>query len=371
MKALVVGGTGPTGPHVLEGLLERGYDVTIFHRGVHEPSDLPDVRHIHGDPHFAASIDEALGPESFGVVVAMYGRVALLARALAGRCEQLVSVGGTPAYRNIIDAGRWKPWGTSFPIREDAPLADASGPPDRFSQLVLEAERAVLGLSDAGAFRGSVIRTPAIHGPRNLMPHEWLVLKRLIDGRRTIILPDGGLGIMARCAARNAAALILACIDRPEASAGQAFNCSDDDQYSWRTWVDLVADAAGGELDVVGLPTELAAMAQATLTPLAGYNPHTMLDTRKARERLGYREAITSADQIQVTVDWLTRNPPDVARLTAWVDPFDYEREDRLVAAYRQAIAAVAAEAGWDAPDLHHPMPHPKVTTTDVDERGR
>ena len=43
-SALVVGGTGPTGPHILDGLLERGFDVTIFHRGTHEPPDLPDVR---------------------------------------------------------------------------------------------------------------------------------------------------------------------------------------------------------------------------------------------------------------------------------------------------------------------------------------
>jgi hypothetical protein len=27
MRALVIGGSGPTGPHVLAGLLERGYDV--------------------------------------------------------------------------------------------------------------------------------------------------------------------------------------------------------------------------------------------------------------------------------------------------------------------------------------------------------
>ena len=50
MKELVIGGSGPTGPHVLPGLLERGYDVTMLHRGVHEPADLPDVRHRPGWP---------------------------------------------------------------------------------------------------------------------------------------------------------------------------------------------------------------------------------------------------------------------------------------------------------------------------------
>ena len=42
MKVLVIGGTGATGPFVVDGLIKRGYEVTVFHRGVHEielPSD--------------------------------------------------------------------------------------------------------------------------------------------------------------------------------------------------------------------------------------------------------------------------------------------------------------------------------------------
>ena len=36
MNALVLGGTGPTGPYIVNGLLERGYRVTIMHGGFHE-----------------------------------------------------------------------------------------------------------------------------------------------------------------------------------------------------------------------------------------------------------------------------------------------------------------------------------------------
>ena len=94
MRVLVVGGTGPTGPHVLDGgLLARGHDVTILHRGSQEPAGLPDVEHIHGDPHFRASIDDAVGARSFDVVIAMYGRITHLAPAFRGRCEQFVGVG--------------------------------------------------------------------------------------------------------------------------------------------------------------------------------------------------------------------------------------------------------------------------------------
>lgn len=59
MKALIVGGTGPSGPFLANGLIERGYQVTIFHRGTHEiPEIVPEVAHIHGDPHFRKTIRE-------------------------------------------------------------------------------------------------------------------------------------------------------------------------------------------------------------------------------------------------------------------------------------------------------------------------
>ena len=50
MKALVIGGTGPTGPGVVRGLTDRGYDVTIYHRGYHETDALPALhQHLHGN----------------------------------------------------------------------------------------------------------------------------------------------------------------------------------------------------------------------------------------------------------------------------------------------------------------------------------
>ena len=83
VQTLVVGGTGPTGRSSSNGLRERGHDVTIFHRGTHEIPEIPDdVEHIHGDPHFLETIDEAIAGHTFDQVVATYGRIRLTSPSL-------------------------------------------------------------------------------------------------------------------------------------------------------------------------------------------------------------------------------------------------------------------------------------------------
>ena len=52
MKALVIGGTGPSGPHIVNGLISRGYDVSVLHGGQHEIRFDEEIEHIHVDPHF-------------------------------------------------------------------------------------------------------------------------------------------------------------------------------------------------------------------------------------------------------------------------------------------------------------------------------
>ena len=59
MKALVIGGTGPSGPYIVNGLLDRGYEVTILHGGQHEVEFAQPVEHIHTE---FPIVDVIVGP---------------------------------------------------------------------------------------------------------------------------------------------------------------------------------------------------------------------------------------------------------------------------------------------------------------------
>ena len=87
MRILVIGGTRFTGPLVVSGLVERGHEVSVFHRGEHEHADLPpQVRHLHGDRRDEAK-DEL---EILHAVV--YGIESSLKRQVSFHTEQVPDV---------------------------------------------------------------------------------------------------------------------------------------------------------------------------------------------------------------------------------------------------------------------------------------
>jgi nucleoside-diphosphate-sugar epimerase len=370
LKALVIGGTGPTGPHVLTGLLERGYEVTILHRGVHEPEGLPPVRHIHADPHFAETLVNALGDEKFDVVIAMYGRLRAIGEVFPGRCGHLICVSGVPLYRGFIDPQNSAPYGMKLMAHEDSPKADTANLASKSAMLILNAERFVFEQGEAGGFAVSSIRYPQIYGPRNIIPWEWAVVKRVLDGRRRMILPDNGLWIISRCAARNAAEVVLRIADHPEVAAGQAYNCADEDQFSVRQWAEIVAEMAGGGLEFIGIPASIARSSLTEFLP-PGARPHMILSIDKAREELGYSDVISAWNALQETVDWMVRNPIEPADYPLYTAKFDYDLDDRLIDSYHRAASWVREQAPDEQPVIGHPMPHPKKPSLTVDERGR
>jgi nucleoside-diphosphate-sugar epimerase len=377
--ALLVGGSGPTGPHVVAGLAERGYAVTVLHRGTHEAPELAPYEHLHADPHFREPLEEALAGRTFDVAIAAYGRIRVVADALAGRCGRLVAVSGLPAYAGYHDPAVRSPRGLPVGVREEevdggratspeAVAAEVAG--EGFSRKIRAGELHVLEHHAAGSFSASLFRYPSIYGPRQVYPREWSVLRRVLDGRTRMIVADNGLTLTARCAAQNAAAFLLAAVDSPDAAAGEVFNVGDRDQLSVRQWIELCAEAAGGSITPVSLPFDLAGPGRG-LYPV-GHDEHLLTDCSKAERLLGYREPVAAADALAATVRWYLEHPLSESAAAALADRFDYAEEDRVVEAYLSATTALRAEVARAAAGERttHPYAHPKAAG-ERDHRGR
>jgi nucleoside-diphosphate-sugar epimerase len=339
--ALVVGGTGPTGPPIVRGLADRGYAVTVLHSGAHEVAEVSakaGFRHLHGDVFSAEGIRAAVGNETFDLVVVSYGRLRAIAEFFVGRAGRLISIGGAPAYHGFFDPDALNPPGLPVPTPEDSVLAteDADGK----SYRVARTEAIVFELHPTA----SHFRYPYVYGPRQLAPREWCIVRRILDRRPVFVLPDDGLSLITYGYTDNLAHALLLAVDHPEASMGEVFNAGDDEKLTIRQVVEVITEELAHDWELLSMPAHLAIPAHPLIQ--CHRTTHRCLDTSKLRVKLGYRDVVPAREAVGLAARWLVENPPERGGFeeSALQDPFNYDAEDRLTAWWRNAIA--------DPPDL-------------------
>lgn len=370
-RALIIGGTGPTGLFLVQGLLDRGHRVAIFHRGTHELDEMPrEVEHIHGDPHFLESIAESLKGRAFDLVVATYGRIRLVVEAVRNKTGRLIAVTGAPAYLGYFIPGHLKPFGLPVPVPEDAPAVDDPNL-HRFSYLIAKTEKTLMDSQKEGQFDVTCFRYPQIYGPRQIKPFEWLIVRRILDRRPHVILPDGGLTLESRGYSENMAHGLLLAVDRPDVSRGKIYNLADERQLTLRQWVESIAAIMNHQWRIVSMPEILAKPAM-SLLPFQGPTSHRLLDTRKVRDELGYADKVPVEEGMRRTVQWCLDHPLSREEESRQLqDPFDYEAEDRIIALFDDAVSRIEKAVPFEKAEVSHPYPHPLEPGLKKDHRAR
>jgi 2'-hydroxyisoflavone reductase len=161
MRLLVLGGTKFLGRHSVVAALERGWEVTLFHRGSTNPRLFPDLEHVLGDRDGGL---DALGKRRWDAVLDTSGYVPRVvgqaARRLADSVERYAFVSSISVYARVDRAG----------LDEDAPvaaLADASVEEitgETYGALKAACEREVVA---AFGDRALVVRPGLIVGPED------------------------------------------------------------------------------------------------------------------------------------------------------------------------------------------------------------
>jgi nucleoside-diphosphate-sugar epimerase len=369
MDALVIGGTGPTGPYIVNGLLARGYNVAVLNRGMHDSDEIPSsVERIVGDPHFKETLSAALAGRTFDVVVATYGRIRHVADVLAEHTGRVVTVGGSPGIRGTRDPGRLFPAGVRTPMPDDAPRVETSEE-FHFGYLARISEDAVMSHHGAGHYIGTHLRYPIIYGPRQLTPTEWHVMQRVHDGRDHIVLPDSGLTMITRGYGENMAHAVLLAVDQPDVAGGQIYNAGDVHQLTLAQWVEVITRTMGAELDVISVPGEFAYPARNMMISRRTSN-HQLFDMHKIRSELGYKDKVPVLEALSATVKFYLDNPPEESADVIEQRAVHYRTEDAMAQICRRAVDDLAAVEHVD-PDYRHPYAHPKKPGEQKDHHGR
>lgn len=341
--ALVVGGTGPTGPFIVNGLIDRGYTVTIFHSGFHEVEFKQPVEHIHDDPHFRESFAAAIGKRSWDLVIFGYGRLEVAADVLRGHTGRLIALGGATGGAAAPDDPGWGPMGPHVNVDEATTVTETRPERAKFGFRMAQAEAALFQAHADGHYNATYIGYPILYGPRQPGPHDWSIVRRVLDGRRQFIIADGGIKLESRAYVENAAHATLLAVDKPEASAGRKYAMADERLYTMRQRIETIARHMNHTFEFVDMPYELARPCHVLWRHSRG---HRIRDTHRVRDELGYRDVVTTDEGLRRSVDWLVndRPPPDGEAELQLGDTFDYVREDKLIAdwtAWRAAMPAV------------------------------
>ena len=331
--ALVIGGTGPTGPYVVNGLIDRGYQVTIMHTGRHEVAEITDrVTHIHTNPFDQAESETALGSATYDLAVVMYGRLRVLAPLLVGRVGRLVTIGGVGAVRGWSDPGDLFPAAMTVPAHPQTMLAPVDDPVGKLRRIV-ETEQVVFDTHPDAIH----LRYPMLYGPRQLVPREWPLVRRALDRRQILVLPDGGLTLKSVAYVENAAHAVMCAVDAPASALGQSFNITDTRLLTLAQVAEIIADELGHSFEIESVPAQFAVPARPLLMHWS--STHRVVNIDSARSVLGYEDVVEPEQAVRRTTQWLVANPPTDKTIKAIQDPFDYPAEDAFISRWRQMTA--------------------------------
>jgi nucleoside-diphosphate-sugar epimerase len=339
MRILLLGGTVFIGAHVARRLLERGHDVTLFHRGEHEPADLGDASHIHGDranvAEFASEFRQ-LQPDAVVDMRPMAERDATgVVAAVRGATRRIVAVSSVDVYRAYgrlhgSEPGPVEP----LPIAEDSPLRERLFPyrgeradADFEDYDKIPVERVYLGDNEIA---GTVVRLPAVHGEGDYQHRLLMELLRFDAGRPFVLYPaEAGRWVWPRAYAGNVAeAIVRAAVD--ERAAGRVYNAPCDPPLTQPEWLRRAGEIAGWRGEVIGvrsadLPSHLAQP--------ANYAQSMVIDGARIRAELGYEDRFTTEEGVARAIDWERAHPPKRMQ-PEWTD---FSLDDAALAA-AQAI---------------------------------
>jgi nucleoside-diphosphate-sugar epimerase len=339
MKVLIVGGTGFIGPHVAQELRRRGHSVAVFHRGKSK-MDLP-VDHILGDWRDL----KTLRPRADVVIdmILSSGRQAQeLMDAFRGIAGRIVAISSCDVYRacgvlHRTEEGPLQP----VPLAEESALRTKAAYPgeqmEKLRALVpwlddeydkIPAEQIVMSDPEIA---GTVLRLPMVHGPGDFAHRMHGVLKRIDDGRRTIIFEVSWAAWRApRGYVENvAAAIALAAVDNR--AAGRIYNVAETPAFSELEWARKIAAATNWTGDFLVLPRER--MPQHLVFP-GNAAQHWEVDSSRIRNELGYREPVAIDEGIRRTIEWERANQPGEVSF----HPFDYASEDAVINAAQVSV---------------------------------
>lgn len=241
--------------------------------------------------------------------------------ALAGRVGSVVVISSASVYAD--DDGRTLDEATSvetfprYPVPIPETQATVAPSDETYSTQKAALERTLLD----GPLEATILRPCAIHGPGSALPRELFFVKRVLDGRRKVVLVSNGESRFHTTSVDNLAELIRLAAEQP---GTRVLNAADPDPPTVRE----IGWAVAPKLEQVPI-RESGYERRELSNPWAVPFP-LIVDMSRAERELGYRPVTMYAEAVRETGAWLAAEPPDIAG-TYLERYFDYGAEDSVL----------------------------------------
>jgi nucleoside-diphosphate-sugar epimerase len=248
MRVLVIGGTGLISTGIVKHLLERGAEVTLFHRG--KRPGLSQLETVLGDRDDAEGFARAMAGRRFDVVIDMIcyrpAQAAAAIQAFAGKCEQFIFCSTAATY------GIKSPPGILIDETfSQEPISD-------YGKAKVACEQELLRAHAAGHFKATIFRPSHTYGPGHPLLDNLefdAVAWDRISRDQPVLCAGDGLGLWVSTHRDDCGKLFAHAALNPK-TYGQAYNATRSQHLSWRDYYREVAESMGRTARLLFMPAQ-------------------------------------------------------------------------------------------------------------------
>ena len=311
MRVVVIGGSKFVGLHLTRELVSRGHEVTVVNRG-QTAKELPaGVGRIIADRKepaaLAARVAEA-GPWD-----AVYDCIAYV----PAESEPLVRAvwtdppGSRRVLKHFVHISTGSVYGKTdyLPLKEHFPCTADSDPGTYGSNKKL-IEDLLFAARENEGLPVTILRPGYIYGPDNPIYRESYFFDRVRRGR-PVLVPGNGLTITQFVYVDDLARALALVLGNGEA-VGEAFNIAGEYGCSLDHYTRLIGEAVGRPADIRHYDPPAAGLSAEEIKKVFPYKwrEHTLRDTTKIRQVLGYREKHTLKQGLAEAYRWYVEHWP-------------------------------------------------------------
>ena len=269
MKVLFIGGTGVISSACSQLAVDRGLELYVLNRG-QTVRRMPDTVHpIKADARNEQSLATAVANLDFDAVVDWIAftpdHIELDYRVFRERTKQFIFISSASAYQTPP---------AKLPVTEETPL---DNPFWHYSRDKIACERALMQRFEKNDFPVTIVR-PSHTYDRSMLPCRggWSTIDRMRNNKRVIIHGDG-TSIWTLTHHRDFATGFVGLLGNP-AAIGEAFHITSDEWLTWNQIYEILAEAAGAQLNAVHVPSEIINLYDAEIgAGLLGDKMHSMI----------------------------------------------------------------------------------------------